>query len=172
MTTTNSIIRSALIIAMGLLVPTVFHMTALSGTIFLPMHLPVLVGAAFINPVAALVAGALIPLTSAMVTGMPPMFPVAFLMTFELAAYGFTMSWLLHKRQMNVYAALVLSMLAGRLALGAGAVAAASLFGAQLNPVLYLKGALLTGLPGMVLQLILVPVLIKALTASLQLRRG
>jgi hypothetical protein len=172
MNQTQSLIRGALIIALGLLVPTVFHLTSVSGSIFLPMHLPVLVGAAFVNPWIALIAGVLTPLTSSIATGMPPMFPIAFLMTFELAAYGWSMSWLINKRRLNVYAALVISMLVGRVVLGIAALVTTSVFGVQLNPVMYMKGALLTGLPGMALQLLVVPVLIKALSSSLQLRRG
>lgn len=172
MNQTQSLIRGALIIALGLLVPTVFHLTSVSGAIFLPMHLPILVGAAFVNPWIALIAGALTPLTSSIATGMPPLFPIAFLMSFELAAYGGTMSWLINKRRLNVYAALVISMLVGRVVLGIAAVVTTSLFTVQLNPVMYMKGAVLTGLPGMALQLLVVPVLIKALSSSLQLRRG
>ncbi|SCZ81925.1 ECF transporter S component [Acidaminobacter hydrogenoformans] len=172
MNNTKAMIRGALIIAMGLLVPTVFHLTSVSGAIFLPMHLPILVGAAFVNPWIALVAGALTPLASSIATGMPPLFPIAFLMTFELAVYGWTMSWLLNKKRVNIYAALIIAMIAGRTALGLAAVVTTSLFAVQLNPFMYMKGAILTGLPGMALQLLLVPVLIKALSASLQFRRG
>ncbi|MDK9711981.1 ECF transporter S component [Acidaminobacter sp.] len=172
MNETKSLIRGALIIALGLLVPTVFHLTSVSGSIFLPMHLPILAGAVFVNPWIALIAGALTPLTSAIATGMPPLFPIAFLMAFELAAYGWTMSWLINKRRINVYAALVVSMLVGRVVLGLAAVVTTSVFAVQLNPVMYMKGAILTGLPGMALQLLVVPVLIKALSSSLQLRRG
>lgn len=172
MNQTQSLIRGALIIAMGLLVPTVFHLTSVSGAIFLPMHLPILVGAAFVSPWIALVAGALTPLASSIATGMPPLFPIAFLMSFELAVYGWVMSWMLKKRRVNVYVSLITAMVAGRAVLGLAAVATTSLFAVQLNPFMYMKGAILTGLPGMALQLLLVPVLIKALSASLEFRRG
>jgi membrane protein YdbS with pleckstrin-like domain len=82
------------------------------------------------------------------------------------------MSWLINKHRVNVYAALVISMLVGRVVLGIAAVATTTLFAVQMNPVVYMKSAVLTGLPGMTLQLLVVPVLIKALSSSLQLRRG
>jgi hypothetical protein len=164
---TKHLIRAALIVAMGLVFPAIFHFTSINGQIFLPMHLPVLIGAAFVNPWIALLAGGLIPLVSSFATGMPPLMPIAILMTAELAAYGASMSWLIVKRHVNVYAALLVSMIIGRVVLGISAFLMASLFVVKLNPTLYLKGAVISGLPGIALQLILVPFVIKALSRSI-----
>lgn len=165
---TKHLIRAALIVALGLIFPALFHLTSINGQIFLPMHLPVLIGAAFVNPWIALIAGGLIPIASSLSTGMPPLMPIAILMTAELAAYGASMSWLIVKRHVNVYAALLVSMAIGRVVLGISAFLMASLFVVKLNPVLYLKGAIISGLPGMALQLIFVPLVIKALSRSIQ----
>lgn len=172
MKSTRNLIRASLIVAMGLILPVLFHMITANGPIFLPMHIPILIGAAFVSPWIALIAGALTPLLSSVTTGMPPLMPIAVLMSAELAAYGFTMSWLMIKRNMNIYAALVISMVVGRIALGISAIILTSFFAVKLNPVMYLKGAILSGVPGIVIQLLFVPIVIKALMRSLRQKRG
>ena len=42
--TTNEVILSGLLLAMGIILPMIFHMFSLTGPIALPMHIPVLMG--------------------------------------------------------------------------------------------------------------------------------
>jgi hypothetical protein len=76
--------RGASFCALGILTPIVFHMMGL-GKIFLPMHIPVLVAGAVLTFPVGISVALLTPFLSMLLTGMPPL-PYAILMCFELMA--------------------------------------------------------------------------------------
>lgn len=170
MNVTRNLVRGALVIAFGILVPMIFHSISLSGAVFLPMHLSVLIGAAFISPRAALVAGALTPLISSIMTGMPPLMPIGILMSFELAAYGLCMAYLIQVKRMKIIVSLIAAMTFGRVILAFGAMIVAYVLQFELIPILYLKTAIMTGFPGLLLQLFIVPTVIRAIGKSQRLK--
>ncbi|MEG3041536.1 MAG: ECF transporter S component, partial [Clostridium sp.] len=86
--TTINMVISALFIAIGILLPQMFHSLGMSGTIFLPMHIPVLLCGLICGWRYGALVGIIIPLFSSVLTGMPPIYPVGVSMAFELAAYG------------------------------------------------------------------------------------
>ena len=97
--------------------------------------------------------------------GMPPLMPVAVAMAFELAAYGLV-SGLLYKifprKNLFIYVSLIISMIAGRIVWGLVSMA---LFGIQGNSFtwsLFMTQAWINAIPGIILQLILVPLIIIA----------
>ena len=59
------------------------------GSMLCPMHIPVLLCGFFCGAPWGLAVGFVAPLLRSFTLGMPPMFPTAFCMAFELAAYGF-----------------------------------------------------------------------------------
>ena len=97
---------------------------------------------------------------------MPPMFPIAVSMAFELAAYGLV-SGLVWRRVKHtlpmMYAALVTAMVAGRLVWGAVRFVLAGLTGSSFPFSAFLSGALLTAVPGILAQLVLIPLILTAL---------
>ena len=157
-------------LALAVVLPVAFHRLGL-GPALLPMHLPVLLTGALAGPGAGSLVGVLAPAASHFATGMPPIIPpVAPLMTVELTAYGFVAGTaraaLGTPRMRNrisplalEYAWLVAALLAGRIALGIAAAVAGPALGLSLPAVAYLKGAVLSGLPGLAVQLALIPVL-------------
>ncbi len=155
------ITRGAFFIALGILLPIAFHFLGL-GRIFLPMHLPILVAGFLCGPRVGLMTGMVTPLLSALLTGMPPLMPpMAQLMIFELGAYGLLTGLFFHQLQLGIYPSLLIAMLGGRLVHGLLGYLALPIFGLEGISLLYpLTYGLLTGLPGVVLQLILVPGLI------------
>jgi len=170
MTSTKKMILSGLLIALGIIIPTFFHMFGASGPIFLPMHIPVLIAGFLVGPIFGLLVGLVTPLLSSLFTGMPPLFPMAVLMIFELATYGFTCGWVYEKIRKNVILALISGMVAGRIVLGIIAFILVQGFGVNApflqNPVSYVWTGIVTGLPGIAIQLILVPILIMLLKKS------
>jgi len=161
---------TALFIATGLLLPSFFHFIG-AGTVFLPMHLPVLVCGLVCGWQWGLLAGATLPLLSSMVTGMPPLYPIAVSMTFELAAYGFLTGLLLPRcagRRGGIYLALIVSMLGGRLVSGVAQTVFFGLAGMPYGWRIFVTGAFITSLPGIALQLVIVPPLALALQKLLQ----
>jgi hypothetical protein len=130
------------------------------------MHIPVLIGAFFLSPPVAAMVGALSPLIGSFVMGMPVLYPIAIIMVFELMVYGFVASTL--SKRMDVYYSLIFAMIAGRLMAGVVVFVLQSFLGLNMNYLIYLKGAVITGLPGIALQLLLIPALVKILKKSLR----
>ncbi len=157
-TTTRMITYGAMFIGMGILLPIMFHTVGL-GRIFLPMHVPVLLAGFFTGPVMGAVVGAITPLLSSLFTGMPPMMPpIAQTMILELATFGLVTGLLYQRVRVGIYPSLVLAMIAGRLVSGIAAYFMLPLFGLEAVPIFYpLTAGLVLSLPGIVLQLVIIP---------------
>ncbi|MEL7606322.1 MAG: ECF transporter S component [Sedimentibacter saalensis] len=161
--TTKEIILGGLLLATGLILPMIFHLFGLTGQIALPMHIPVLIGGFLLSPSLALSLGIITPLVSSVLTGMPVLFPMAVIMMFELGTYALTASLLSGKMKMKIIPSLIGAMAAGRIAAGLTVAALVALFGVKMNPVLYIKGAVITGIPGIIIQLLFVPSIVYVL---------
>lgn len=165
MTNTKRMILAGLCIALGIVLPIAFHSVANAGSIFLPMHIPVLLCGLICGWPYGLACGVLAPLLSSLITGMPPM---AFLpsMLCELAVYGFVSGLLMRyvktgKLLVDLYVSLVGAMLLGRLVLG---LLNAVIFRAgEYSVALWTTSAFVTALPGIIIQLAIIPVLVFAL---------
>lgn len=162
---TKQLVFAALCVALGIVLPLAFHAIPNSGRIFLPMHIPVLLCGLSVGWPYGLAAGVLAPLLSALFTGMPAaaMLPS---MLCELAVYG-TAAGLLGqyvrtgKRAADLYLALIGAMLAGRLVNG---LLNALIFSAgSYSLAAFVSAAFVTALPGIVIQLVFLPVLVLAL---------
>ena len=160
---TKEIVISGLLLASGILLPMFFHMFGMTGPIALPMHIPVLIGRFLLPPQLALLLGIITPLASGILTGMPVMFPMAVIMAFELGFYGFTASLATRKFNLPAIPALIISMVVGRIAAGLTVAVLVQLFGVKMNPVMFVTGAVVTWLPGIIIQLIFIPSLIYAI---------
>lgn len=167
MNKTKEMVLGGLLLASGILLPMVFHMFSLTGPIALPMHIPVLIGGFLLSPQFALLLGVITPIISGLLTGMPVMFPMAVIMAFELGIYGLTASLATRKFNLSVVPSLVISMITGRIAAGLTVAALVQLFSVKMNPLIYVKGAIVTGLPGIIIQLLFIPALIYAIKAYL-----
>jgi thiamine transporter ThiT len=76
-------------VALGLILPFFTGQIPKVGSMMLPMHIPVLLCGLICGWKYGLMAGAVLPLLRSALFGMPPLFPTAAAMAFELAAYGF-----------------------------------------------------------------------------------
>ena len=165
MTKTFKLVASSVLVALGVLLPMAFHMVGAAGPIFLPMHIPALLAGFLLGPYCGFCVGLLSPLISGLSTGMPPI-PVLPIMAVELAVYGAIGGWLYRDRKLSIWLSLIAAMTAGRLAAAIGAFALVELFGVKINPLVFITGAVLTGLPGITVQLMLVPLLVRRLAAA------
>ncbi len=168
---TQKLVSTALLLALGLLLPTLFHMAGL-GKPFLPMHLPALLAGFLLGPASGVCVGVLTPLLSSLLTGAPPLIPpIAPLMMAELGCYGLVGGFLYQKRHVNVYCSLLLAIAAGRLIYGLlGAIGASLLpaLGFPPIPVFYLFTAgLVEAIPGVILQLFIVPLAVAAVERNI-----
>ena len=157
---TRNMILSGFFMAIGLLLPSIFHLIGGAGPIFLPMHIPVLIAGFFLPPFYAAFVGLLTPVLSSLLTGMPVLYPILPIMMGELMVYGLIVSWLGKKQMKSILGRLILAMIAGRLVAGLIVFLLAIGLGLKMNPLIYLQGAILTGLPGLVIQILLIPALV------------
>ena len=161
--TTRELVLSGLLLAAGLILPMIFHMFSMTGPVFLPMHIPVLIGGLLLPPSLAIPLGIITPLLSSTLTGMPVAFPMAPIMAVELGVYGLSASIATRKLKLNSVLALIIAMVDGRIAAGLAVAVLVQLFGVKMDPIMFVKGAIVTGLPGLIIQLIFIPALIYAL---------
>ncbi|NLC47498.1 MAG: ECF transporter S component [Firmicutes bacterium] len=162
---THKLISTALLLALGVLLPRIFHSVRL-GRAFLPMHLPALLAGLLLGPGSGLIVGVLTPLLSTLFTGSPPP-AIAVPMLVELGAYGLAGGLLYQKRRLNVYLSLVLAIVCGRLVYGLFGATLLPLLGFDPIPVFYLFTAgLLEAIPGLVLQLVVIPLIVKLVERS------
>lgn len=159
---TRNLILTALCIALGFLLPKLFHSIG-AGPVFLPMHIPVFLCGMICGPLYGLACGALLPLLSSFLTQMPPLYPVAVAMLFELAVYGLVSGFLYQKQRQNVYLSLILAMLAGRLVSGIANTLLLGFVGKSYGFSAFLAGAFLKSWPGILIQLLFLPLLLLAL---------
>jgi niacin transporter len=168
MLTTKKTVYTSLMIAVGVLLPVTLHAVPNAGSVLLPMHVPVLICGIVCGLPYGVICGLITPLVSSLLTGMPPaaMLPA---MLCELAAYGLISALLARyvrtkSLYINVYAALIGAMLIGRAVYGAlnSLVFRAGEYSMQI----WLTSAFVTALPGIVIQLILIPGVVIALQKS------
>lgn len=157
---TKKIVIAGLLLAIGVIIPSIFHTTGIAGTIFLPMHIPVLIGGFLLPSSLALSLGALTPLLNSLITTMPPLFPMAIIMVFELAVYGFITSILSRKLKLPSVISLIFAMIGGRIVAGFVVFMLVSLFTVQMDPIMFVKTGIITGLPGIGIQIVLIPILV------------
>ena len=155
--------HTALFLALGVLLPIVFHYVyPMGGRVLLPMHLPPLLAGFLVGPAAGLVVGLLAPGLSYLLTGMPPSYAVP-LMTLELPMYGLIAGLAYVRLRMNIYVALVLAMIFGRLMFALGLLVLGMFMALPYTSAeFFTTGIISAGLPGIVLQLVLIPILVAA----------
>ncbi|MCI2058443.1 MAG: ECF transporter S component [Oscillibacter sp.] len=154
---------SGVFLALALVLPFLTGQIPQIGSALLPMHLPVLLCGFVCGWPWGLAVGAVAPLLRSVLMGMPPMFPTAAAMAFELAAYGAVSGLLcriLPKKPLSIYASLLGAMLAGRVLWGIVRYFFAGLAGSTFNMAAFWGGAVLSALPGIVLQLALIPLIV------------
>jgi len=132
----------------------------------LPMHIPVLVCGYVCGWQWGLAVGFVVPLLRSAMFGMPPMMPTAAAMAFELAAYGAVtgiLNRVLPDKEAFVYVSLAGAMIAGRLVWGIVSIPLYGVAGKAFSWQIFMGGALLNAVPGIILQLVLIPVIIMSL---------
>ena len=157
---------SAMFLAMAFIMPFLTGQIPQIGSMLCPMHIPVLLCGFFCGAPCGIGVGFIAPLLRSITLGMPPMFPKAFCMAFELATYGFIAGCLynrLPKKKINVYVSLISAMVIGRLVWGFVMFGCMGFDISQFGLSAFLAGAVLNAIPGIVIQIIFIPILVIAL---------
>lgn len=157
---------AALFLAIAMVLPFVTGQIPEIGSMLCPMHIPVLLCGFMCGWPWGLAVGFIAPLMRSVIFGMPAMLPGAVAMAFELAVYG-GMAGLLYRllprKKWITYAVLLIAMIAGRIVWGAARVILAGLTGSKFTWALFLSGAVTNAIPGIILQLVLIPILVFAM---------
>lgn len=158
----RNLVVCALFIAIGVILPLIMgHAIGVPGTVLLPMHIPVLLCGLLCGWSYGLLCGLITPVLSSLLTGMPPIFPVLPAMACELMVYGAIGGLLYRKAKWPIWLALPVAMIAGRLV--NGTVMAIITVSSPAAILVTISQAVVTGLPGIIIQLLLIPIVVKAL---------
>jgi len=161
-----NMILSALFLAMAYVLPFFTGQIPQIGAMLCPMHIPVLLCGFVCGWPWGLGVGVIAPLLRSVTLGMPPLFPTAFCMAFELATYG-AIAGLMHKvlpkKKGFLYVSLLVAMLAGRLVWGAAMFVCLGVGGGSFGFSAFLAGAVTNAIPGILVQIVLVPVIVMVL---------
>lgn len=163
----KKLVFTAVCAALCVVLPMAFHAVQNAGMIFLPMHIPVLLCGLMCGWPFGLISGLLGPVLSSLLTGMPPAAMLPSMMV-ECAAYGCVtglMMKVVHTKKSfaDLYISMVTAMIAGRVLAG---FAKALIFAPGTLPFAWVTTSLITGIPGIVIQLILIPLVIFTLTRA------
>ena len=160
------LVLAALFLALALVLPFLTGQIPEVGSMLCPMHIPALLCGFFCGWPWGLAVGLIAPVLRSLLFGMPPMFPMAICMSFELATYGAVSGWLyakLPKKKLSIYGALLSAMVLGRLVWGAARFICTGLDVSAFGISAFWAGAVTTAIPGIIVQIILIPLLVMAL---------
>ena len=162
----SRMILAAMFLALALVLPFLTGQIQQIGNALCPMHIPVLLCGFFCGPWYGLAVGLIAPLLRFVLFGMPPLMPIGIAMCVELAVYGLTAGLLyrlLPRKKPYVYVALLGAMLAGRILWGAAQYVLFGLGKTEFGWTAFLSGAFLNAIPGILVQLVLIPILVMVL---------
>lgn len=166
MNNTKKLVISALMLALALVLPFFTGQIPEIGNMLLPMHLPVLLAGFVVGGPSAMLVGFCAPLLRSIIWGMPPMFPKAIGMAFELCTYGLVAGLVYGKSKKDtksVFVSLITAMLAGRVVWGVVSWILYGIMGNVLTVQIFMAEAFVNAVPGIILQLVAIPALVAAL---------
>ena len=163
-------VLAALFLALAYVMPFLTGQIPEIGAMLCPMHLPVLLCGFICGWPWGMIVGLIAPVFRSLLTGgFPPMFPTAVCMAFELATYG-AVAGLMHKilprRKLSVYCSLLVAMVLGRVVWGIAMLICVGASGGAFTFAAFLAGAVTNAIPGMIVQIILVPILVVLIEKS------
>ncbi len=158
---------ASIFLTFGMIIPYVTsHAFGIPGTILLPMHICVFIGAMLLGPRIGFLLGLLTPILSFLLTGMPNNIMV-YIMTCELATYGLASGFLYKK--LNIYLALISSMILGRISYAVSLFTLLNIFNLeQFSKIASVTTAVSTGIIGIIIQLVIIPIIVIKLKGILK----
>lgn len=161
---------SAMFVAIGLVLPFLTGQVPQIGKMLLPMHIPVLLCGLICGWQYGLVVGFILPLLRYFLFSMPILFPTGIGMSLELATYGLVVGLLYSRSRWQcviaLYRSMVIAMISGRVVWGVAQIFLLGISGSAFTWQMFLAGAFLNAIPGIILQLILIPAIMVALNRT------
>ncbi|MCM1411810.1 MAG: ECF transporter S component [Lachnospiraceae bacterium] len=161
---------SAMFVAVGIILPFFTGQIPQIGNMLLPMHIPVFLCGLICGWQYGAAVGFILPLMRSMLFSMPPLFPNATAMAFELLTYGLV-AGLLYSRSkwqcvIALYRSIIAAMVAGRIVWGVAQILLLGISGSIFTWEAFMAGAFLNAIPGIIVQLILIPAVMVALNRT------
>ena len=158
---TKKLTLSAMFMAIGFVLPFLTGQIPQFGSMMLPMHIPVFLCGLICGWKYGAAVGFILPLARYLIFGMPPIYPIGVAMAFELAAYGFLVGFLYGRSRWQcviaLYRAIIAAMFAGRAVWAVAQVLLLGIGGERFTWQMFMAGAFLNAIPGLVIQLTLIP---------------
>ena len=163
---------SALFLSIAFVMPFLTGQIPQIGAMLCPMHIPVLLCGFICGAPWGLLVGFIAPILRSIILGMPLFFPAALCMALELGVYG-GVAGFLHRRfpkgNVFVFLSLIIAMISGRIIWGIAMFICMNIVGGQFGLDIFIAGAVTNAIPGIVIQLILVPLLVLSIEKNLDI---
>lgn len=165
----KKLVLAAMLMAVGIVLPFFTGQIPQIGNMLLPMHIPVLVCGLICGWQYGGIVGFFLPLLRYVLFAVPPM-PNGIAMAFELAAYGAIVGFLYNRSRwqciVSLYRSLIIAMIGGRIVWGVVRVAMFGVMGNAFSWKMFMAGAFLNAIPGIILQLVFIPALMLVLNRT------
>lgn len=165
MKNTRTLTLTAMLVALGLVLPPVIRMIPNGGVLFSPMHISPLLAGLIVGPIEGLIVGIVCPILNNLLYGMPQG-TTLICMCFELPAYGLVCGLFMkvlknQKDAIKVYASLILAMFIGRIV---GGIAHALVLGlSNYTLEIWATSYFFSTIPAIIIHLLLLPAIYFAL---------
>ena len=157
----RKIVISAMLLALGIVLPLFTAQLKEIGDTLLPMHIPVMLCGFICGWKYGLTIGIMLPFLRSVLFGMPPIYPNAVWMALEMGTYGLVIGILYNKDivkgKIKIYVSLISAMLAGRIVWGIAKLILLGAKGLGFTFAAFIAGGFVDALPGIILQLVLIP---------------
>ena len=161
------LVLAAMFLAIGIVLPFFTGQIPQIGRMLLPMHLPVLLCGLICGWQYGGAVGFVLPILRYFMFGMPIIMPNGLAMAFELAAYGIIVGLLYSRSRwqciISLYRSLLIAMVGGRLVWAAVRVVMTGVSQVPFTWEIFLADAIVSAIPGIILQLVFIPALMVAL---------
>lgn len=167
MSYTKKLTISAMLFALGLVLPFLTGQIPQIGSMLLPMHIPVFLCGLICGGRYGAMIGLLVPIVRSFLFGMPLMYPTAVAMAFELATYGAVAGFIYFRAgyfcMKSLYRSMLIAMLTGRVVWAVVMLILMGVSGGVFTLEMFMAGAFLNAIPGIAVQLVLIPGIMVAL---------
>ena len=157
----KEIIISALFMTIGMVLPFFTGHIPEIGNMLLPMHIPVFLCGLICSWKYGAAVGLILPILRSLIFTMPPMYPKAVVMAFELCAYGLIVGIIYSKaKKKNIlwlYISMISAMVGGRIVWGIVKALLLGIGGNSFTLAMFISGGFIEAIPGIILQLLLIP---------------
>lgn len=172
MTRLKNITLTALFLGLGIVLPMFIGQIPQIGSMLLPMHIPVFLCAFICGWKYSVPMAFILPLIRSILFSRPNMYPEAIAIAFELSSYAFVAGFIYNRSKgkniKTVYGCLLTAMVTGRIIRGIVQLVLLRIIGAPFTFNSFLIGIIVAGIPGIIFQLIIIPIIITILKSEIK----